>query len=98
LAAGDSGYERFVEPGNVVTASASRKGAGPAGIAPARMPQMPNADLAIEQGADASRDLPAAEKLSTLLYDLIAGRHEPRDSDIEGRFSITKIEPDRIWL
>jgi len=40
----------------------------------------------------------AAEKLSTLLYDLTAGRHEPRDSDIEGRFSITKIEPGRIWL
>ena len=57
-----------------------------------------DAALAIEQGADAARDLPAAEKLSTLLYDLTAGRHEPRDLDIEGRFSITKIEPGRIWL
>ena len=57
-----------------------------------------DSDLAIEQGSDAARDLPAAEKLSTLLYDLTAGRHEPRDSDIEGRFSITKIEPGRIWL
>jgi hypothetical protein len=57
-----------------------------------------DAALAIEQGADAARDLPAAEKLSTLLYDLTAGCHEPRDSDIEGRFSITKIEPGRIWL
>jgi hypothetical protein len=57
-----------------------------------------DAALAIEQGADAARNLPAAEKLSTLLYDLTAGRHEPRDSDIEGRFSITKIEPGRIWL
>ena len=57
-----------------------------------------DADLAIEQGGDAARDLPAAEKLSTLLYDLTAGRHEPRDLDIEGRFSITKIEPGRIWL
>jgi hypothetical protein len=54
-----------------------------------------DADLAIEQGGDAARDLPAAEKLSALLYDLTAGRHEPRDSDIEGRFSITKIEPGR---
>src|ERR1700686_4762771 len=27
-----------------------------------------------------------------------AGRHEPHDSDIEGRFSITKVEPGRIWL
>jgi hypothetical protein len=57
-----------------------------------------DSDLAIEQGSDAARNLLAAEKLSTLLYDLTAGRHEPRDSDIEGRFSITKIEPGRIWL
>ena len=26
------------------------------------------------------------------------GRHVPKDSDIEGRFSITKVEPGRIWL
>ncbi len=57
-----------------------------------------DADVAIEKGSDAARDLPAAEKLSTLLYDLTAGRLEPRDSDIEGRFSITKVEPGRIWL
>ena len=57
-----------------------------------------DADLAIEQGSDAARDLPAAEKLSVILYDLTAGRHAPRDSDVEGRFSITKIEPGRIWL
>ena len=57
-----------------------------------------DAALAIEQGSDAARDLPAAEKLSAILYDLTAGRHVPRDSDIEGRFSITKIEPGRIWL
>ena len=57
-----------------------------------------DAAFAVEQGTDAARDLPAAEKLSTLLYDLTAGPHEPRDSDIEGRFSITKVEPGRIWL
>ena len=57
-----------------------------------------DADVAIEKGSDAARDLPAAEKLSTLLYGLTAGRLEPRDSDIEGRFSITKVEPGRIWL
>ena len=56
------------------------------------------ANLAIEQGSDAARDLPAAEKLSAMLYELTAGRHEPRDSDIEGRFSITQVEPGRIWL
>jgi hypothetical protein len=53
--------------------------------------------LAIEQGADAARNLPAAEKLSALLYDLTAGRHEPHGSDIEGRFSITNVAPGRIW-
>jgi hypothetical protein len=48
--------------------------------------------------ANSLRNLPAAEKLSALLYDLTAGRREPHDSDIEGRFSITKVEPGRIWL
>ena len=57
-----------------------------------------DADLAIEQGSDAVRDLPVAEKLSMLLYDWTSGRHEPRDSDIEGYFSITKIESGRVWL
>jgi len=33
-----------------------------------------DADVAIEKGSDAARDLPAAEKLSTFLYDLTAGR------------------------
>src|ERR1700693_1650248 len=37
-----------------------------------------DSDLAVKQGSDAARDLPAAEKLSTLLYDFTAGRHEPR--------------------
>jgi hypothetical protein len=57
-----------------------------------------DADLAIEQGSDAARDLPTAEKLSTLLFDLAGARHEPRGSDIEGRSSITKIEPGCILL
>ena len=57
-----------------------------------------DAALTIAQGADAARNLPAAEKLSALLYDLTNGRHVPNDSDIEGRFSITKVEPGRIWL
>jgi hypothetical protein len=57
-----------------------------------------DAALAIEQAAEAARDLPAAEKLSALLYDLTAGRHVPHDSDIEGRFGITKLEAGEIWL
>jgi hypothetical protein len=55
-----------------------------------------DADVAIEQGSDAARDLPAAEKLSTLLYDLTAGRLEPRDSDIEGRAPKPSQWSDRL--
>lgn len=54
-----------------------------------------DAALTIAQGSDAARNLPAAAKLSALLYDLTAGRHVPKDPDIEGRFLITKIEPGR---
>lgn len=57
-----------------------------------------DAALAAEQGAEAARDLPAAAKLATLLYDLTTARFAPRESDIEGRFGITKVEPRRIWL
>ena len=57
-----------------------------------------DAALVVEQGAGAARDLPAAAKLATLLYDLTTARFAPRDSDIEGRFGITKVEPRRIWL
>ena len=57
-----------------------------------------DAALAAEQGAEAARDLPAAAKLATLLYDLTAARFAPRESDIEGRFGITKVGPRRIWL
>jgi hypothetical protein len=57
-----------------------------------------DAALALEQGADAARDLPAAAKLAALLYDLMAARFTPRESDIEGRFGITKVESRRIWL
>jgi hypothetical protein len=60
--------------------------------------KLDDAILAIEQGSAAVRDLPAAEKLSTVLYDLTIGRYEPRDSDIEGNFSITRLEPGKIWL
>ena len=57
-----------------------------------------DADLAIQQGSDAARDLPAAAKLTALLYDPTAKHQTPRESDIEGHFSITKIESDRIWV
>jgi AMP nucleosidase len=41
IAAADGGYERFVEPGNIIAPSARGSGAGPPGAAPQRMPQMP---------------------------------------------------------
>jgi AMP nucleosidase len=40
IVAADCGYERFVEPGNIVTERA-RGGGGPPAAAPQRMPQMP---------------------------------------------------------
>jgi hypothetical protein len=57
-----------------------------------------DAAVALEQGADAARDLPAAAKLAALLYDLTAARFTPRESDIEGRFGITKVGSRSIWL
>lgn len=57
-----------------------------------------SATLAVEQGADAARDLPATAKLAALLYKLLAARHVPKESDIEGYFGITKVEPGQIWL
>ena len=56
------------------------------------------AEIAVERGADAARDLPRAEKLTALLYDLTTNRHSPRDSDVEGRFVITKVESGKVWL
>ena len=53
---------------------------------------------AVERGADAARDLPRAEKLATLLYAFTSDRYDPRDSDIEGMFQITRVEPGRVWL
>ena len=53
--------------------------------------------LAIKQGADATRNLPAAEKLSALLYDLTAGRHEPHDSHRRTIFN-HQSRPRRIRL
>jgi hypothetical protein len=57
-----------------------------------------DAALAVGQGDEAARNLPAAAKLATLLYDLTTARFAPHESDIEGRFGITKVEPRRIWL
>ncbi|MEQ8966277.1 MAG: AMP nucleosidase [Azospirillaceae bacterium] len=41
MASGDSDYESFIEPGNVVTPNTRLDGGGPIGTPPPRMPQMP---------------------------------------------------------
>ncbi len=50
-------------------------------------------------GAAAARDLPRAEKLSSLLYHF-AERQPPGDEDdeIEDQFEITRVSPGKIWL
>ncbi len=52
----------------------------------------------VERGSDAARDLPRAEKLTTLLYKHTAGKYAPMDSDIEDQLLITRVEPGKLWL
>ena len=53
---------------------------------------------AIERGSVAARDLPKAEKLTALLYELTSGRYVPEGDDVEDQFEIERVEPGRIWL
>ena len=52
----------------------------------------------VERGSDAARDLPRAEKLATLLYEHASCKYQPKDSDIEDHFLITRVEPGKLWL
>jgi hypothetical protein len=56
------------------------------------------AEDTVERGTDAARDLPMAEKLTALLYELTSNKYIPDDTDIEDRFEIQRVEPGRIWL
>ena len=56
------------------------------------------AEDSVERGSDAARDLPMAEKLTALLYEFTSNRYSPRDTDIEDRFEITRVEPGKVWL
>ena len=56
------------------------------------------AEEAIERGAVAARDLPRAERLTALLYQITSSRYSPEDDDIEDQFEIERVEPGRIWL
>ena len=53
---------------------------------------------AVERGADAVRDLPRAEKLGALLYEFTSSKYSPKDTDIEDRFEIMRVEPGKLWL
>ena len=52
----------------------------------------------MERGADAARDLPRAEKLGALLYEFTSSKYSPKDTDIEDRFEIMRVEPGKLWL
>ena len=56
------------------------------------------AGTAVERGADAARDLPMAEKLGALLYEFTSSRFSLKDTDIEGRFEIRRVESGKVWL
>ncbi len=53
---------------------------------------------AVERGVDAARDLPRAEKLGAVLYEFTSSKYSPKDTDIEDRFEIKRVEPGKIWL
>ena len=56
------------------------------------------AEDTVERGSDAARDLPMAEKLTALLYDFASNKYSPKETDIEDRFEIKRVEPGKIWL
>ena len=56
------------------------------------------AEDTVERGTDAAHDLPMAEKLSTLLYELTSNKYFRDDTDIEDRFEIERVESSKIWL
>jgi hypothetical protein len=56
------------------------------------------AEDTVERGTDAARDLPRAEKLTTLLYELTSSRYSPDDADIEDHFEIKRVEPGKVWI
>lgn len=55
------------------------------------------AEEAAETSAEASRDLPAARRLTERLDAMTQGM-PVSDADIESYFEVTKVEPGRLWL
>ena len=56
------------------------------------------AEDTVERGTDAARDLPLAEKLTGLLYEVTSSKYYPDDADIEDQFEIKRVEPGKVWL
>ena len=56
------------------------------------------AEVAVERGTVAARDLPKAEKLAALLHEHTSRRYSPEDDDIEDQFEIKRVEPGQKWL
>ena len=56
------------------------------------------AEDSVERGSDAARDLPMAEKLTVLLYEFTSNKYSPKDTDIEDRFEIKRVEAGKVWL
>ena len=57
------------------------------------------AEVAVEEGAEAARSLPKAEKLADLFYGFAHSRSpEEMIEEFDDRFTIERIEPGKLWL
>lgn len=57
------------------------------------------AERTVEAGAEAGRSLPRAEELANLLYDLAQSGPPGKVLETQdGYFTITQVEPGRLWL
>lgn len=57
------------------------------------------AEEAVEEGAEAARSLPRAEKLANLFYEFSRGRPSGEMlEEFDDRFTIERIGPGKIWL
>lgn len=58
-----------------------------------------DASDAIERGGAAARDLPKAEELASRLRRFAEGQKRDDEEDqVEGYFTITRVEPGKVWL
>ena len=61
--------------------------------------------IAVDRGGDAARDLPKADKLASLLYELTQRSPRVDDPDavadddwVEDRLQIERVEPGALWF